>query len=93
MIAHGMAFGTLLMLWCIFTGDKAALKFKNLRDRWVKIASAHAAKQKSGAPGTAGEVDTKWPLFRVVDSVESNAILREKVNGYQPILIIRAKRQ
>lgn len=69
MIAHGMPFGALSMLSCISTGNQAALKFKNLRDRWVRIVSVHDSKQKSGAPRKAGDVDRKWPLFRVVDSV------------------------
>lgn len=55
------------------TGDQAALKFKNMKDRWVKMVTAHDARQKSGAPGKAAEVNTKWPLFEVVNSVLKDA--------------------
>ncbi|XP_077564650.1 uncharacterized protein LOC144180132 [Haemaphysalis longicornis] len=51
------------------TGEQAALKFKNMKDRWVKIVTAQDAKQKSGAPGTAAKVNTKRSLFEVVTGV------------------------
>ncbi|KAH9383997.1 hypothetical protein HPB48_025974 [Haemaphysalis longicornis] len=60
------------------TGEQAAVKFKNLRDRWLKIVSAHDAKQKSGAPGKAGKVETKWALFDVLDSVLRDAPIYAK---------------
>lgn len=44
-----------------------------MKDRWVKIVTAHDAKQKSGAPGTAAKVNTKWPLSEVVNSVLKDA--------------------
>lgn len=77
MIAHGMPVDEFLMFSYV-TGEQAAVKFKNLRDRWLKIVSAHDAKQKSGAPGKAGKVETKWALFDVLDSVLRDAPIYAK---------------
>ncbi|XP_077560854.1 uncharacterized protein LOC144175687 [Haemaphysalis longicornis] len=77
MIAHGMPVDEFLMFLYV-TGEQAAVKFKNLRDRWLKIVSAHDVKQKSGAPGKAGRVETKWALFDVLDSVLRDAPIYAK---------------
>ncbi|XP_077492527.1 uncharacterized protein LOC144103746 [Amblyomma americanum] len=51
------------------TGPQAAAKFKNVKDRWLKIVSASEGSRKSGAGGEAGKVHTKWTLFDIVDGM------------------------
>ncbi|XP_072142905.1 uncharacterized protein [Dermacentor andersoni] len=51
------------------TGPQAAAKFKNVKDRWLKIVSASEGARKSGAGGEAGKVHTKWTLFDIVDGM------------------------
>ncbi|KAH8042488.1 hypothetical protein HPB51_023536 [Rhipicephalus microplus] len=49
------------------TGTQAMLKFKNIRDRWMKLVSGVEANTRSGAPGNSGKI--KWPLFSIIDSM------------------------
>ncbi|KAH8009249.1 hypothetical protein HPB51_013903 [Rhipicephalus microplus] len=49
------------------TGTQAMLKFKNIRDRWMKLASGVEANTRSGAPSNKGKI--KWPLFSIIDSM------------------------
>ncbi|KAL3198149.1 hypothetical protein MRX96_014491 [Rhipicephalus microplus] len=49
------------------TGTQAMLKFKNIRDRWMKLVSGVEANTRSGAPGNNGII--KWPLFSIIDSM------------------------
>ncbi|XP_037583076.1 uncharacterized protein LOC119466630 [Dermacentor silvarum] len=51
------------------TGEQAAGKFKNFRDRWLKIALEKKKACKSGAPGKDGKVKTEWTYFDIVDSI------------------------
>nr|XP_054919465.1 uncharacterized protein LOC129381036 [Dermacentor andersoni] len=53
----------------ISVGPQAAAKFKNVKDRWLKIVSASEGARKSGAGGEAGKVHTKWALFDIVDGM------------------------
>ncbi|XP_072145343.1 uncharacterized protein [Dermacentor andersoni] len=53
----------------ISVGPQAAAKFKNVKDRWLKIVSASEGARKSGAGGEAGKVHTKWTLFDIVDGM------------------------
>ncbi|XP_075535671.1 uncharacterized protein LOC142571303 isoform X2 [Dermacentor variabilis] len=65
-------------LWAIIgrtfdlTGPQAAAKFKDVKDRWLKIASASEGARKSGAAEEAGKVHTKWTLFDIVDGMLRN---------------------
>ncbi|KAL1426868.1 hypothetical protein MTO96_017945 [Rhipicephalus appendiculatus] len=49
------------------TGMQAMMKFKNIRDRWMKIVSGVESSTRSGAPGNAGKI--KWPLFAIIDNM------------------------
>ncbi|KAH8024697.1 hypothetical protein HPB51_000661 [Rhipicephalus microplus] len=49
------------------TGTQAMLKFKNIRDRWMKLVSGVEANTRSGAPGNNGKI--KWLLFSTIDSM------------------------
>ncbi|XP_070384990.1 uncharacterized protein [Dermacentor albipictus] len=51
------------------TGPQAAAKFKDVKDRWLKIVSASEGARKSGAGGEVGKVHTKWTLFDIVDGM------------------------
>ncbi|KAL3251369.1 hypothetical protein MRX96_055119 [Rhipicephalus microplus] len=48
-------------------GSQAMLKFKNIRDRWMKLVSGVEANTRSGAQGNNGKI--KWPLFSIIDSM------------------------
>ncbi|KAH7984799.1 hypothetical protein HPB51_026919 [Rhipicephalus microplus] len=49
------------------TGTQAMMKFKNIRDRWMKLVSGVEANTRSGAPGNHGKI--KWPLFAIIDGM------------------------
>ncbi|KAL3214898.1 hypothetical protein MRX96_006989 [Rhipicephalus microplus] len=43
------------------------MKFKNIRDRWMKLVSGIEANTRSGAPGNHEKI--QWPLFAIVDGM------------------------
>nr|XP_037290340.1 uncharacterized protein LOC119185433 [Rhipicephalus microplus] len=49
------------------TGTQAMMKFKNIRDWWMKLVSGVEANTRSGAPGNHGKI--KWPLFAISDGM------------------------
>ncbi|KAK8783172.1 hypothetical protein V5799_015486, partial [Amblyomma americanum] len=57
------------------TGPQAEEKFRNVKDRWLKIVSAPEGARKSDAEGEAGKVHTDWTLFDIVDGMLSNTPL------------------
>ncbi|XP_065296572.1 uncharacterized protein [Dermacentor albipictus] len=50
------------------TGEQAAGKFKNFRDRWLKVAVEKNKAYKSGAPGKDGKAKTEWTYYYILDS-------------------------
>ncbi|XP_065300894.1 uncharacterized protein [Dermacentor albipictus] len=48
------------------TASEASSKFRNARDRWLKIVSGTDATCRSGAPGDAAK---KWALFPLIDGM------------------------
>ncbi|KAL1470225.1 hypothetical protein MTO96_024504 [Rhipicephalus appendiculatus] len=51
------------------TGEQAAAKFKNFRDRWLKISMEKRKARKSGAPGKDGKGKSEWAYYEIVDSI------------------------
>ncbi|XP_077484884.1 uncharacterized protein LOC144094888 [Amblyomma americanum] len=52
-----------------FAATEASAKFKNARDRWLKIVSGTDATCRSGAPGNGGNATKKWALFPLMDGM------------------------
>ncbi|XP_077497124.1 uncharacterized protein LOC144107802 [Amblyomma americanum] len=50
------------------TGEQAAGKFKNFRDRWLKVALEKKKAYKSGAPGKEGKAKSEWTYYYILDS-------------------------
>ncbi|XP_072145677.1 uncharacterized protein [Dermacentor andersoni] len=51
------------------TASEASSKFRNARNRWLKIVSCTDATCRSGAPGNGGNAAKKWALFPLIDGM------------------------